>query len=120
MSLEVIVLVLAGLGCTWTAVLALAFLFNPAQGLQMTDHHENQLPRVMSGRYIFLVLLAIAALVYRDFVVIAFLYTGFAFLGFADAFIYARVRKPVGKHLAAGVTATIIAVLSIAALLTGA
>ncbi|MEO8531462.1 MAG: hypothetical protein ABI459_09570, partial [Deltaproteobacteria bacterium] len=95
-------------------------IVNPAHGLQMTDHFEDQLPRVMSDRYVFLLGLAVAALLYGDLKVIAFLYTGFAFLGFADAFIYARVRKPVTKHIMAGAFASIVVIIALVALLTGA
>jgi len=120
MTLTMITLILAGLGCIWTGLLAVAFIINPAHGLQLTDHAENQLPRVMGDRYVFLVALAVAALIYGDLKVIAFLYAGFAFLGFADAFIYGRVRKPVTKHIMAGVSALVVVIFAVVALLTGA
>jgi hypothetical protein len=120
MTLTAITLILAGIGCVWTGLLAIAFLRDPAHGMTMTSHTEDQLPRVMVGRYVLLVALAVAALIYRDLRVIAFLYSGFAFLGFADAFIYSRVRKPAAKHVMAGISALIVVLVALAAHLTGA
>jgi hypothetical protein len=120
MSLVQLVGILGAAGAGWLAVLAVVFLFNPPRGLVMTDHTEDQLPRVMTDRYLFFAALAFGAVWLREPRLIAFVFGGFAFLGFADAFIYARVGKPIRKHVVAGIASSIIAVLALIVELTGA
>jgi len=119
MTLATITLILAGLGAFWTAVLAFVFLRDPAKGLAMTDHHHSELPQVMTDRYFALVILALAAVLYRDFYVIAFLFAVFSFLGFADAYIYRKAGKPFHKHLSAGFSGALVALLAVLALKSG-
>ena len=108
-------LTLSGVGVAVTGTLAALFIRNPAQGMVQTTHHAEQLPQVMTGRYIALTLLALGATIHANMVVIAFLFAVFAFLGFADAFIYARAHRPMAKHLTAGITATLVTALALAA-----
>ena len=118
-TLSTVAVTLAGAAVTGT--LATLFLRNPAQGMAQTTHHAEQLPQVMTGRYIALTLLALGATLYGDMAVIAFLFAVFAFLGFADASIYARAGRPAAKHLIAGLAALIVTAVALAAHLnTGA
>ena len=120
-TLSTLALTLSSVGVAVTGTLAALFIRNPAQAMAQTTHHVDQLPQVMTGRYIALTLLALGATIYGNMAVIAFLFAVFAFLGFADAFIYARAHRPMAKHLMAGITATLVAVVALAAHLnTGA
>lgn len=114
-SLATLAVIGSGVGVGVTAALAAVFIRDPVQGMRQTTHHAEQLPQVMTGRYIALTLLALGATIYGDMVVIAFLFAVFAFLGFADAFIYARAGRPMAKHLSAGITAALVAALALAA-----
>lgn len=120
-SLPTLALTLSGVGVAVTGTLAALFVRNPAQGMQQTTHHAEQLPQVMTGRYVALTLLALGATIHANMAVIAYLFAVFAFLGFVDAFIYARAHRPMAKHLIAGIAALIVAAVALAAHLnTGA
>ena len=120
-TLPTLALIGSGLGVAVTGTLAALFMRNPVQAMVQTTHHAEQLPQVMTGRYVALTLLAFGATVYGNMVVIAFLFAVFAFLGFVDAFIYAHANRPMAKHLTAGITALIVTALALAAHLnTGA
>ena len=120
-TLANIAMIGSGAGVVVTGLLATLFTLNPAKGMVEATHHAEQLPQVMAGRYIALTMLALGATIYGDMAVIAFLFAVFAFLGFADAFIYARANRPMAKHLIAGITAAIVAAVALAAHLnTGA
>ena len=106
----------SALGVAVTAILALVFIRDPIKGMEQTTHHPDQLPQVMTGRYIALTALALGATLYGDMTVIAFLFAIFAFLGFADATIYRRAGRPFLKHLIAGATALAVMAVAIAAL----
>ena len=110
-------LALAGsaLGVAVTATLAAVFVRDPVKGMAQTTHHADQLPQVMTGRYIALTLLALGATLYGNMTVIAFLFGVFAFLGFADATIYSRAGRPALKHLVAGLTALAVMAVALAA-----
>ena len=114
-SLTTLALAGSALGVAVTATLALVFIRDPVKGMAQTTHHPDQLPQVMTGRYIALTLLALGATVYGNMAVIAFLFGVFAFLGFADATIYARAGRPALKHLVAGLTALAVMVVALAA-----
>jgi len=64
------------------------FLVAPSAALQGTYHVAETLPFVMAGRYFFFGTLLIAALLYEDAVVTAFLLAGFAGLGLFDTILY--------------------------------
>ena len=120
-ALSTLALIGSGAGVAVTGTLAALFIRNPAQGMAQTTHHAEQLPLVLTGRYVALTLLALGATIYGNMAVIAFLFAVFAFLGFADAFIYARAGRPMAKHLTAGITAALVAAVALAAHLnTGA
>ena len=120
-TLPTLALIGSGLGVAVTGTLAALFMRNPLQAMVQTTHHAEQLPQVMTGRYVALTLLAFGATIYGNMVVIAFLFAVFAFLGFADAFIYAHANRPMAKHLTAGITALIVTAVALAAHLnTGA
>ena len=106
----------SALGVAVTASLAAVFIRDPVKGMAQTTHHPDQLPQVMTGRYIALTALALGATIYGNLSVIAFLFAVFAFLGFADAFIYARAGRPALKHVIAGATAFAVMSVALAAL----
>ena len=108
MTLPWFAAVLPWVGVAVTFVLAAAFLFSPAFGMAQAQHRLERLPRVMTDRYIAFVALALGATLYGDMMVTAYLFGVFAFMGFADAVIYARSANPNWKHIAAGVAATIV------------
>jgi hypothetical protein len=115
-SLSTLALAGSALGVAVTATLAAVFIHDPIKGMAQTTHHPDQLPQVMTGRYVALTLLALGATIYGNMHVIAFLFAVFAFLGFADATIYARAGRPVLKHLVAGFTALAVTAIAVAAI----
>jgi hypothetical protein len=108
MTLPTLALILSWLGVTITLALAISFLVSPAFGMAQAQHRLERLPRVMTDRYVAFVALALGATLYGDLAVIAYLFAVFAFMGFADAVIYARSGHPNWKHIAAGVAAAIV------------
>ncbi len=114
-SLSTFALAGSALGVAVTATLAAVFIRDPIKGMAHTTHHSDQLPQVMTGRYIALTLLALGATLYANMAVIAFLFAVFAFLGFADATIYSRAGRPALKHFVAGFTALAVMALALAA-----
>lgn len=108
-------------GILITGMLAAIFLRDPAKGLAQTTHRLADLPKVMADRYVAFTALAVGATLYRDLKVIAFLFAVFAFMAFADAWIYARQGQPTLKHLTAGFAAALVCAVALAALFqTGA
>jgi hypothetical protein len=118
-ALPQIATVLASVGVLVTAGLAFVFLRDPVRGMVLTDHHAANLPQVMTDRYVALFALALGAVIYGDMAVIAFLFAVFSFLGFADAAIYARAKRPISKHMAAGVASLIVSAAACLALSSG-
>ena len=112
MSLATLALILSAAGVLATAVLAGVFLYNTEAGLRQTTHRTEDLPKVLTDRYIAMAALALGATIYGDLNVIAFLFAAFAFMGFADALIYARGGHPISKHVTAGVAAAIVALVA--------
>ena len=108
MSLAQLAITLSGVGVLVTGALAFLFLRDPVQGMALTTHRAEKLPEVMADRYIALCVLALAATLYGDMKVIAVLFGTFAFMGFADAWIYGRGGFPIAKHMAAGILALIV------------
>ena len=105
----------SALGVAVTGTLAAVFLHDPVKGMAQTTHHPDQLPQVMTGRYIALTVLTLGATLFANLTVIAFLFAVLAFLGFADATIYTRAGKPALKHFVAGLTALAVMALALAA-----
>ena len=120
MTLEGAAITLSGVGILVTGALALVFLRDPIAGLTHTTHRMEKLPEVMTDRYIAFTMLTVGATLYGDLNVIAVLFTTFAFMGFADAWIYARGGFAYGKHLAAGIAASIVVIVAVLAMGQGA
>lgn len=118
MSFGVLAIALSGAGILVTGLLAVVFLRDPVSGLAQTTHRLEQLPQVMTDRYIAFAGLALFATLYGDLKVIAALFAAFAFMGFADAFIYHRAGHPTAKHMAAGAAATLVVLVALFALRT--
>ena len=116
MTLTQFAIILSGIGVVVTALLSLAFLRNPQAGMEQTTHRLENLPQVMTGRYIAMLILAIGATLYRDMAVIAVLFASFAFMAFTDAYIYARSGHPFGKHVGAGLAASLVVAVALMAL----
>lgn len=120
MTLAAVAIALSGVGIVVTGALAFLFLRDPVAGMAQTTHRLEKLPEVMADRYIALAMLALGATLYGDLKVIAALFTSFAFMGFADAWIYARGGFPIAKHVGAGIAALIVVVVALLALRQGA
>ncbi|MBI1217686.1 MAG: hypothetical protein GC186_03975 [Rhodobacteraceae bacterium] len=121
MSLATLATALSALGILVTGMLALTFLRDPAKGMAQTTHRLADLPKVMADRYVAFTALAVAATLYRDLKVIAFLFAVFAFMAFADAWIYLQGGHAIVKHLIAGIAAALVCAVALAALFqTGA
>lgn len=118
MTFATLAIVLCAAGVLVTGALAVAFLRDPAMGMAQTAHQYEKLPEVMTDRYIAFTALTIGATLYGDLKVIAALFAAFAFMGFADAYIYQRGGFPIAKHMAAGAAATIVMIVALLALRT--
>ncbi len=116
MELGQVAIWLSGAGVLVTGVLAVLFLRDPVRGMAATTHRAEKLPEVMTDRYIAFTILALGATLYGDLNVIAVLFAAFAFMGFADAWIYARGGYPYAKHVGAGVAASVVVVVALLAL----
>ncbi|TCL09854.1 hypothetical protein BXY66_1919 [Shimia isoporae] len=99
-------------GTVVTGILAFTFWRDPEAGMKSATHRLEQLPQVMTDRYVAFVFLSLAAAWHGDAGVIAVLFTAFAFMGFADGVIYARAGHPHIKHTAAGVAAALVAAVA--------
>lgn len=115
MTLAGIAIALSGAGVLVTGALSLLFLRDPIAGLTQTSHRAEKLPEVMTDRYIAMTMLALGATLYADMKVIAVLFASFAFMGFADAWIYARGGFPYAKHVGAGIAASIVVIAALIA-----
>ena len=119
MTLAQLAIILSAAGVLMTGFLAVIFLRDPIAGLAQTTHRAEKLPDVMTDRYVAFAFLALGATIYGDFKVIAWLFAAFSFMGFADAWIYARGGFPIVKHVGAGVAALIVVIVALMALKTG-
>lgn len=115
MSLAMLAIYLSAGGVIATGALAVLFVRNPASAMAIATHRPEKLPCVMADRYIAFCGLALFATLYGDLNVIAALFGAFAFMGFADAFIYARGGFPAAKHLLAGALALIVTSIALLA-----
>lgn len=113
MTLGTLTVLLCLGGALVTGFLAVIFWRDPETGMAAATHRPEQLPKVMVDRYVAFAFLALAAAWYGDPAVIAGLFVAFAFMGLADGVIYARAGHPHIKHTAAGVAATIVAVIAL-------
>lgn len=80
---------------------------SPATGLVRLTHRPEQLPQVMTGRYLTFVVLTAFVLFYGDIIVLMGLLVAFGVAAFADTYIYASRGYPYVKHLSAGVACVI-------------
>lgn len=115
MTLLTLTVLLALGGAVVTGILAFAFWRDPEAGMAAATHRPEKLPLVMIDRYVAFTFLALAAAWHGDAGVIAVLFVAFAFMGLADAVIYARSGHPFIKHAAAGVAALIVATVAMLA-----
>jgi hypothetical protein len=106
--------ILTGLGVVVTGWLVWNFARDTDKGMKAVSHLPEQLPQVMTGRYIGFFILAFAAFMYGQPGQIAVLYGVFALVAFWDAAVYFRIGKPFGPHLGAGVASGLVAVVALA------
>jgi hypothetical protein len=99
--------------------LAAIFVRNPATAMARVNHLPDALPSVMTGRYIANFALASGATLYGDLWVIAFLFAAFALMAYYDTAIYHRRGTRFAPHLAAGIGATLVVSVALAAILNG-
>lgn len=120
MSLASLAILLSAGGILVTGYLATIFIASPVAGMAKVHHRAEQLPQVMTDRYIAFALLALGATLYGDLKVIAYLFAVFSYVALHDAAIYARAQKPLRPHLIAGVAAALVAAVAFFAQLNGA
>ncbi|MEL6913272.1 MAG: hypothetical protein AAFP13_02100 [Pseudomonadota bacterium] len=82
-----------------TGFIATIMIRNPRGALPKLDHREDALPQVMAGRYLSYFTLALLAVAYRDFAVMAGLQAAYIVASLADVVIYWRRKQPVGPHV---------------------
>ncbi len=116
MTLAQAVISLVGLGALAFGVLALVYLRDTSDGLNLSGHRAEKLPEVMADRYVGFAALALMAALYGDYMVIAALFAVFAVMGLADAWIYARGGYGYARHLAAGLAGFLVTGLALIAL----
>lgn len=114
-SLATLAIILSTGGILTTGALAFAFLRDPEAGMAQVTHRLENLPQIMAGRYTGFFFLAVGATLYRDLMVIAWLFAVFAFVSFFDTWVYARLNQRFAKHLAAGIASCLVVVVAAAA-----
>jgi hypothetical protein len=109
---------MAWFGVAVTGGIAGLCVRDPVAGLAFLTHRLEQLPQVMTDRYVALFGFSLFATLYGDVTVLAAWSLVLAFLALADAVIYARLGKPYMKHLSGGVAALVAFAVFLAALKT--
>lgn len=84
-----------------TGLFGILFLLNPARGMAMASHRLEQLPLVMSDRYIGTAFLLLGVLLFGDWRLLAWFTAVVGIAGLGDVLIYARARTPIAPHLIA-------------------
>ncbi|MEM0976909.1 MAG: hypothetical protein AAGJ34_05195 [Pseudomonadota bacterium] len=112
MDYGLITMALAAISLGIVAFIAIAVINGGAPVLVRLGHSEPQLPAVMGNRYAAFAISIFAAIIYGDFVVVAFLFYGFAALGVWDSLIYWSAGKPFVTHALAGSGSLVVAVLA--------
>jgi hypothetical protein len=79
------------------------FLVNPAKGMAAASHRIEQLPLVMSDRYIGTAFLLLGVLLFGDLRLLAWFMAVVGIAGLGDVVIYARARAPVLPHMIAAI-----------------
>ena len=110
---------LAVICLTLTGGFGILFALNPAKGLALASHRLEQLPLVMSDRYIGTAFLLLGALMFGDYRLLAWFLAVVGIAGLGDVMIYARAKAPVLPHLIASALYGTAATLAYAAHLNG-
>lgn len=91
------------------------FALNPAKGMRAASHWPDQLPLVMSDRYIGTAFLLLGVLAFGDYRLLAWFLAVVGIAGLGDVVIYARAGRPYAPHLIAALLYGIAASLALAA-----
>ena len=118
MSIVNLLAIAAFLGALPLFWLAYRFATNPVIAMDDVTHHLEHLPAVMAGRYAVLGLFAIGAAFTMNAWIIAYIYAGFAAMGFYDGSVYARANLNTTKHVRAGVLSAVVAGIALVLALT--
>lgn len=110
---------LAILCLTLTGGFGILFMLNPARGLALASHRIEQLPLVMSDRYIGTAFLLLGVLMFGDYRLLAWFLAVVGIAGLGDVVIYARAKAPVLPHLIASALYGVAATLAYTAHLNG-
>ena len=94
----------------WLAVL---FLWAPRRGLSFATHEAENLPEVMANRYLAMALIMAGALYNGNPGLISFVFAATGISAAHDAWIYARHRKPWGKHLFSALLSAVVAAVAL-------
>ena len=94
-----------------TGGIALLMFRDPHAGLKKLKHRVEDLPDVMTGRYLTFFTLTVMAVLYGDFLVMLGLQCAFIVASLADTWIYIRRGHPYGSHLMAAFASGVAACL---------
>ncbi len=95
------------------------FALNPARGMAAASHRIEQLPLVMSDRYIGTAFLLLGVILFGDYRLLAWFLAVVGIAGLGDVWIYARAKAPVLPHLIASALYGVAATLAYTAHLNG-
>lgn len=112
-------LALAILCMALTGGFGVLFALNPAKGMAAASHWPEQLPLVMSDRYIGTAFLLLGVLIFADWRMLAWFTAVVGIAGLGDVLIYARAGRPVLPHLIAALLYGAAATLAYLAYLNG-
>ena len=110
---------LAILCLSLTGLFGILFLMNPTRGLALASHRLEQLPLVMSDRYIGTAFLLLGVLMFGDYRLLAWFLAVVGIAGLGDVLIYARAKAPILPHLIASALYGVAATLAYTAHLNG-
>ena len=110
---------LATICLSLTGMFGILFALNPTRGLALASHRPEQLPLVMSDRYIGTAFLLLGALMFGDYRLLAWFLAVVGIAGLGDVVIYARARAPIVPHLIASALYGVAATLAYVAHLNG-
>jgi hypothetical protein len=91
------------------------FALNPARGMRAASHWPEQLPLVMSDRYIGTAFLLLGVLLWGDWWLLGWFLAVVGVAGLGDVLIYVRAGRPFAPHLFAALLYGIAACLAFAA-----
>jgi hypothetical protein len=116
---ETAALSLAILCMALTGGFGVLFALNPAKGMAAASHWPEQLPLVMSDRYIGTAFLLLGVLIFADWRMLAWFSAVVGIAGMGDVLIYARAGRPILPHLIAALLYGAAATLAYLAYLNG-